>query len=58
MGNKIGSFGINVFLVVKNVIHRVPAVAGWDQLCLCNTRMQVQSLAQNSGLKDLVLPQL
>ena len=30
----------------------------WDQQCLGNARMQVQSPAWHSGLKDPVLPQL
>ena len=29
-----------------------------DQWCLCSGRTQVQSLAQCSGLKDPMLPQL
>ena len=31
-------------------------MAQWDQWHLCSTRMQVQSSAQHSGLKDQVLP--
>ena len=36
----------------------VAAVVQWDWWCLCSTRAQVQSPAQPSGLKNLVLPQL
>lgn len=36
----------------------VPAVVQCDQRCLWSARMQVRSLAQCSGLKELVLPQL
>ena len=38
--------------------YRVPTVVQWNQQHLCSARMQVQSPAQNSGLKDLVLLQL
>ena len=37
---------------------RVPTVVQWDQWHLCSTRMQVQSLAWHSGLKDPALSQL
>ena len=36
----------------------VPTVAQQDWQYFCSTRMQVQSLAQHSGLKDPVLLQL
>jgi len=36
----------------------VPTVAQWDQQHLCSAGTHVQSLAQHSGLKDLVLLQL
>ena len=36
----------------------VPAVAQQEGQCPCSARMQVQSPAQHSGLKDPALPQL
>lgn len=35
----------------QQVFKRVPAVAQWDQLSLWNAGMQVQSQAQQSGLR-------
>ena len=43
---------------MKNRQIGAPTVAKWDRQHLCSTRMQVESLAWHSGLKDLVLPQL
>ena len=45
--------------MTKNKIcqHVVPAVAQWNQWCLCSTRIQVWSQAPHSGLKDPALLQ-
>ena len=40
------------------VCHGVPAVAQWDRQYLCSAKMQVQSQAQHSMLKDPTLLQL
>ena len=43
------------FIIIR--AQGAPALAKWDRWHLCSSRMQVRSIAQHSGLKDLAFLQ-